>query len=201
MSTLASNPESNNIRSRDLQATAAITLRPWFADHRATVRRALGWFGITEQEDRADLTQDIFFSAYLALRRGERIENPSAWLRECARRYARSFRREARRRRPLIGGHWLDDGKDPEMLTSDRERLHRALANLSEEALAILFDIRVEGVLWAEVAEERRITIDQARYIHQRAVSQIKKVSHDSGRGFKNIGATKSAGASGVGAK
>ncbi len=187
MSILASKSELNNFRAREVQVTAAIALRPWFTDHRVTVRRALAWFGIAGQEDRADLTQDVFFSAYLALGRGERIENPSAWLRECARRYARNFRREVLRRRPHVGGYLLDDGKDPEMLTSDRERLHQALAGLSEEALAILFDIRVKGVLWAEVAGERRITIDQARYIYQRAVSQVKKVSHASGRRFKRL--------------
>ena len=201
MSTLASNSELSNVRSRELQAAAAIALRPWFTDHRRAVRRALAWFGVTGQEDRVDLTQDVFFSAYLALRRGERIENPSAWLRECVQKYARNFRREELRRRPHVGGYLLDDGKDPEMLTSDRERLRQALAGLSEEALAILFDIRVKGVLWADVAGERRITIDQARYIYQRAVSQVKKVSHASGRRFKKMGATRPAGASGVGAE
>ena len=166
-----------------------------------TVKRALAWFGVTEQEDRADLTQDVFFSAYLALGRGERIENPRVWLRECARRYARNFRREKLRRRPHLGGDLLVDGKDPEMLASDRERLHRALDGLSEGAQAIVFDIRVDGVLWAEVAGERRITIDQARYIYQCAVSRMEKVLRAPERAFKAIGATRPAGASGIGAK
>ena len=187
MSTLASNSELNHLRARELQATAAITIRPWITDHRITVRRTLGGFGVTEQEDRADLTQDVFFSAYLALRRGERIANPSAWLRGCARRYVCSCRREARRRRPAIGGYWLDDSQDPEMLTSVRERLRQALASLSEEALAILLDVRVKGVLWAEVAGERRITVDQARYLYKRAVTQMEKVMHASERGLKRL--------------
>ncbi len=57
-----------------------------------------------------------------------------------------------------------------------RERLHRALAGLSAEAQSIIFDVRADGVSWAEVARERGITIDQARYIYQRAVAQMEEV-------------------------
>ncbi|MFS8065451.1 MAG: sigma-70 family RNA polymerase sigma factor [Byssovorax sp.] len=141
-----------------------------------TVRRALAWFGVTDREDRADLTQDVFFSAYLALVRGEQIDNPRAWLRESARKHASNYRHKELRRSPHVGGELLGHVKDPEQIVSDRERLRRAFEGLTEDAQAIVFDIRADGVSWGEVARERAITIDQARYIYQRAVSQMEEV-------------------------
>ncbi len=149
-------------------------VRPWVTVHLVTVRRALAWFGVTEREDRADLAQDVFFSAYVALVRGEKIENPRAWLRECARKYASNHRHKKLRRRLHFGGDLRVDDKDPEKITSDRERLHQALAVLTENAQAILLDIRAKGVSWAEAARKRGITIDQARYIHECAVLDMK---------------------------
>ncbi len=43
-----------------------------------------------------------------------------------------------------------------------------------------MVDIRIEGVSWAEVAQERGLTIDQARYTYQRAISQMEKALLDS---------------------
>jgi RNA polymerase sigma factor (sigma-70 family) len=168
--------EANNLHLRQLQAAAAIKVRPWLKAHTVTVRRALAWFGVKEREARADLTQDVFFSAYLALVHGEQIENPRAWLRECARKHASNYRHREARRRPHIGGDLLVYGKDPEQLTSDRERLNQALAALTEDAKNLLFDIRVKGMSWGETAQERGISIDQARYIYQCAGSQMGKI-------------------------
>ena len=176
MTSFAPSSAVNRLHSHQLQAAAAIMVRPWFTAHLVTVRRALAWFGVTEREDRADLTQDVYFSAYIALVRGEKIENPRAWLRECARRYASNYRHKKLRRRPHFGGDLIDYGKDPEIITSDRERLHQALAVLTEDAQAIVLDIRVEGVSWAEAARERGITIDQARYIYECAVLEMKSL-------------------------
>jgi DNA-directed RNA polymerase specialized sigma24 family protein len=176
MTIYAPDSESSDTRHLMLPRVAATMLRPWFKAHIVTVRRALAWFGVTEQEDRADLTQDVFFSAYLALVRGERIENPRAWLRECARKHASNYRHKERRRSPHIGGDPLVHGKDPEQIVAARERLHRAVAGLSAEAQSLIFDIRADGVSWAEVAHERGITIDQARYIYQRSVAQMEEV-------------------------
>ena len=172
--------EANDLHLRQLQAAAAIKVRPWVKAHTVTVRRALAWFGVKEREDRADLTQDVFFSAYLALVHGEQIENPCAWLRECARKHASNYRHKKRRRSPHIGGDPLVYGKDPEQVTSDCERRNKALATLTEDAKNIVVDIRIEGVSWAEVAQERGLTIDQARYTYQRAISQMEKALLDS---------------------
>lgn len=194
--------EANSLHLRQLQAAAAIKIRSWSKAHTVTVRRALSWFGVTEREDRADLAQDVLFSAYLALVRGEQIENPRAWLRECARRHASNYRHKARRRSPHIEGDPLVHGKDPEQIMSDRERINQALAVLAEGARELVFEIRVDGVSWRQAAQERGITIEQARYIYARAISKIDKALFDSEkRGFRRTAGMRSAAPDGVGTK
>ncbi len=155
---------------------AAALLRQWFIAHLRTVGRALAWFGVTLREDRADLAQDVFFAAYLALLRGEEIDNPRAWLRECARKHASNHRHKELRRsappRELATGV----AQDPERIAAERERLRRAFASLDEDAQGIVFDVRADEVSWGDVARERGITIDQARYLYQRAVTQMEEV-------------------------
>jgi RNA polymerase sigma factor (sigma-70 family) len=155
---------------------AAAVLRQWFTAHLKTVGRALAWFGVTNREDRADLAQEVFFTAYMALLRGEQIENPRAWLRECARKYASNHVHKDRRRQPFTEVSATSDVLDPERITSDRERLRRAFESLDDDARALVFDVRADEVGWSEVARERGITVDQARYLYQRAVTQMEEV-------------------------
>jgi RNA polymerase sigma factor (sigma-70 family) len=160
-------------------ADAAALLRQWFTAHLRTVGRALAWFGVSNRDDRADLIQDVFFAAYLALLREEPIENPRAWLRECARKHASNFRHKELRRRPDVGAAGAAAASavhDPERIAADRERLRRAFASLDEDAQGIVFDVRADEVSWSEVARERGITVAQARYLYQRALTQMEDV-------------------------
>jgi RNA polymerase sigma factor (sigma-70 family) len=164
-------------------AEAADHLRRWFTAHLRTVGRALAWFGVSLREDRAELTQDVFFAAYVALLRGEQIDAPRAWLRECARKHASNHRRKELRRRPSSGpsetagdADHAGNADDPEQIASDRERLRRAFAGLDENAQDLVFDLRADEMSWGDVARERGITVDQARYLYQRAVTQMEEV-------------------------
>ncbi len=80
---------------------AALQLQQWFAEHASTVRSMLRRFGVSEKEDRANLMQDVPLTAYRALLRGDVIENPRAWLIECARKQASNYRRKAQRQTPV----------------------------------------------------------------------------------------------------
>ena len=155
---------------------AATLLRHWFTAHLRTVGRALAWFGVSAREDRADLAQDVFFAAYLALLRGEPIDNPRAWLRECARKHASNHRRKDLRRTRPTGEDTPGYVHDPEQIAGDRERLQRAFASLDEDAQSLVFDVRADETSWREVARERAITVDQARYLYHRAVTQMEDV-------------------------
>jgi DNA-directed RNA polymerase specialized sigma24 family protein len=167
---------SDDTRPGMLPGDAAALLRQWFIAHLRTVGRALAWFGVTLREDRADLAQDVFFAAYLALLRGEDIDNPRAWLRECARKHASNHRHKELRRRAPPRETPTGAAHDPERIAAERERLRRAFASLDEDAQGIVFDVRADEVSWGEVARERGITIDQARYLYQRAVTQMEEV-------------------------
>ena len=175
MSTSVPEVESDNLHLHQLQAAAAIKIRPWVKAHTAIIKHAFKWFGVTEREDRDDLAQNVFLSAYRALVRGEQIDNPRAWLCEHARRHASNYRHKASRRSQYIIGDLLVYGKDSEQTTSDRETLKKALAALTEDARDLLLDIRFEGVSWDEAAKERGITVEQARWICRVAISRLEK--------------------------
>ena len=167
---------SDDTRSGMAPGDAAALLRHWFTAHLRTVGRALAWFGVSIREDRADLAQDVFFAAYTALLRGERIDNPRAWLRECARKHASNHRRKELRRTRPTGEDTPGFVHDPEQIAANRERLQRAFAGLDEDAQGIVFDVRADESSWGEVARERAITVDQARYLYHRAVTQMEAV-------------------------
>jgi DNA-directed RNA polymerase specialized sigma24 family protein len=193
--------ELESIPSRIVQHHAAVTLRLWFKMYLPTVRKALSFYGINQREDRADLSQKVFLSAYLALVRVEHFENPRAWLQECARRHASNHRHKEKRRSAHPDGDRLVNRMDPETLTSDRENLTLALAGLSEDSRALVLAIRDEGESWENVVRERGITIDKARYIYQRAVAHMAKALSDSGRRLEKIGYTRTAKAGGTSSK
>ncbi len=89
--------EATHSYLRQFQLDAANTVRPWLKIHTVTVNRALKWFGVKEREDQAELTQEVFLSAYLTLVRGEQIKSPRVWLWDCAREHASKYRHKAQR--------------------------------------------------------------------------------------------------------
>ena len=179
MTNISPDHDSGNTNPVMAPADAAATLRQWFTAHLRTVGRALAWFGVSSRDDRADLTQDVFFAAYLALLREEPIDNPRAWLRECARKHASNHRHKELRRQPGAGAAAAVTASvvhDPERIAADRERLRRAFGSLDEDAQSLVFDVRADEVSWSDVARERGITVDQARYLYQRALTQMEEV-------------------------
>jgi len=58
------------------RADAAIQLRKWFAEHASAVDSTLRRFGVSDKEDRANLTQEVLLTGFRALVRGDVIENP-----------------------------------------------------------------------------------------------------------------------------
>ena len=154
-------------------AQAAAVIRGWFEEHVSTIERALAWYGVPSVQERADLTQDVLLTGYLALLRGERIETPRAWLRDCARKHASNHRRKATRRALSTGYQVVNAMPSPEEIVEHRELLRRLFELIDENAQEILFDARVEELTWEAIARERGISVDQARYQLRRAVAQI----------------------------
>jgi RNA polymerase sigma-70 factor (ECF subfamily) len=103
-----------------------------------------------DRDDAQELTQETFLRAYRALARGERWDNPRAWLYRVASRLAT----DDHRRRRLV--HWLPLGDEP---PDSRQGLGEATAEklAVQAALAALPPkYRVPLVLY--VYEERPVT-------------------------------------------
>ncbi|MFS8068752.1 MAG: RNA polymerase sigma factor [Byssovorax sp.] len=154
---------------------AALQLRQCFAEHASTVHTTLRRFGVLDKEDRANLTQDVFLAGFRALLRGDVIENPRAWLFECARKYASNYRRKAQRQTPVDDRAIVSAVPTPEQVAEQRELLRRLFNAVDEEDQRIIFDVRVDGLPWSEVARKRGIKVSRAVYLYDRAVARMNK--------------------------
>jgi RNA polymerase sigma factor (sigma-70 family) len=156
-------------------ADAAGLVRGWFLEHVSRIERTLSWYGVRSMEDRADLAQDVLLAGYLALLRGEQIDNPRAWLRECARKHASNYRRKGLRRSVATFAEVVNTMPTPEQIAEHRELLRVLFDGLGEEAQAILLDARLDQLTWEEIARERGISVDRARYLFRRAIAQMEE--------------------------
>jgi RNA polymerase sigma factor (sigma-70 family) len=156
-------------------AGAAALVRAWFAAHSSTIERALAWYGVRSVEDRADLTQEVLMAGYVALLRGEIIDSPRAWLRECARKYASNYRHKALRRMLAGAEEVVNAMPTPEQIVEHRELLRRLFDCIDDEAQGIIFDLRIDNLSWEEIARERQISVDQARYLFRCALAQMEE--------------------------
>jgi RNA polymerase sigma factor (sigma-70 family) len=156
-------------------ADAAGLVRGWFLEHVSRIERTLSWYGVRSVDDRADLAQNVLLAGYLALLRGERIDNPRAWLRECARKHASNYRRKGLRRSVATFAEVINTMPTPEQIVEHRELLRHLFDGLDEEAQAILLDARLDQLTWEEIARERGISVDRARYLFRHALAQMEE--------------------------
>jgi RNA polymerase sigma factor (sigma-70 family) len=179
MTIFSPDPVARDTRQIMTPAEAAAVVRGWFEEHVSTIERALAWYGVHSVQERADLTQDVLLTGYLALLRGERIETPRAWLRDCARKHASNHRRKATRRALSTGYQVVNTVPTPEQIVEHRELLRRLFELLDDDAQGILFDARVDEMSWDEIARERGISVDQARHQLRRAIAQMEAALED----------------------
>jgi hypothetical protein len=59
--------------------------------------------------------------------------------------------------------------------------LRRLFDCVEDEAQRIIFDVRIEHLTWDEIARERGISVDQARYLFQRALAQLDEALEKDG--------------------
>jgi DNA-directed RNA polymerase specialized sigma24 family protein len=160
-------------------AEADRLVRQWFDEYGYIVQRTLKSCGIWVKADQEEIALDVFLTAFLALQRDVVIENPGAWLRECARKHASSSRQKQRRRALLretevfIHGV-VNDVLTPEQIVGDREMVGIAFDSLPESLQEIVLALRLDGSSWEEIAREKGITINQAKYLYDVAVEKME---------------------------
>lgn len=156
-------------------AEAAPLIRRWLAEYGRSVEITLARSGVSTASDRADFKQEVFITAFLALIHEGQIDHPRAWLNECARKMASNYRRKAERRALPAGGKEIATlMTSPEQTAEDREALRIVFDCLDEESREIVFAVRGDGLTWAEIASERGITVDHARYVYTMAVTEME---------------------------
>lgn len=155
-------------------AEAASLVRRWFDEHGRSVEMTLARYGVPTSADRADLKQEVFTTAFLALLRAEDIGKPRAWLNECGRKKASNYRRKESRRAPFASGEAVSTMASPARIAEDREALLLAFECLDEESQSIVLAVRADGLSWQAVADERGMTLDRAKYLYALAVTQME---------------------------
>lgn len=172
------------------QRDAEARFRSLFDAHHRSVARALAYYGVSAA-DQPDLVQEVFLSVYSALQRGKHPSHDSpapvwrAWLRQFARRHAANYRRSARDETELLEVASSAAAPDPERVAARRELLALLLGELEDEPREIFLDARAEGLSWEEIARERGLSIDQARYLHRKAIERMEEImkSWEKGKG------------------
>lgn len=155
-------------------ADAAPVVRRWLDEHGRAVEMTLARSGVPTAADRADLRQEVFITAFLALLRGDEIDKPRAWLNECARKKASNYRRKESLRAPPASGEVVSTMASPAQTAEDREALCLAFECLDQESQEIVLAVRADGLSWDDVARERGITVDRAKYLYTLAVTQME---------------------------
>ena len=126
-----------------------------------------------------ELTQETFVRAYRALRKGQRWDNPRAWLYRVASRLATDYyrRRQLLQWLPLRDMDGRQGGKrELETATAERLAVRAALEQLSPKYRVPLVLYVYQGCTVAEVAETLELSVSAVKMRLSRAREQFRLV-------------------------
>lgn len=150
-----------------------------YEDHRSDVYYYLLTLGLRPSEAQ-DAVQDAFMRLYIALRNGEDILNPRAWVFRVGHNLAVNVVTRRKESGPVDERHPMDS-PNPEQWTAEKirnEKLAEALEGLSPQQRHCLH-LRAEGLRYREIAEVLGVTTSTVNEFVRRAVSKLKKVLHE----------------------
>jgi RNA polymerase sigma-70 factor (ECF subfamily) len=154
-----------------------------FVEARDDVYRYLLTLGLHPPQAQ-DATQEVFLRLYVALKKGEAIQNTRAWVFRVAHNFGLNVR--ARQDSGLPFEPELEcclpaPGKDPEQALIERERMARlqnAIAGLSEQQKSCLF-LRAEGLRYQEIAQVIGVGTSTVGEFLRRAITRLRRASRD----------------------
>ena len=159
-------------------------VRRAYEEHRDVIWRYLKSLGV-EAEEAQDLTQDVFVRLYIAVRRGEKIATPRAWLFTVAsnaaldRYRARARRTEAATEeaaRLLLEHHRATARPDTNLLESERASGFRAAMQLLSPQQRACVHLRAEGLRYREIAEVLGVSVPAVSEFLRRAIRRLRSV-------------------------
>ena len=154
-----------------------------FEESRDDVYRYLLTLGLYPPQAQ-EAAQEVFLRLYAVMRKGVEIENPRAWIFRVAHNYGLKVRARQDAHPaydPQIYGELVSQQPDVESALIERERMvrfHRAVEGLSEQQKRCLF-LRLEGLRYADIAEALGISDSAVGEFLRRAVSRLRKASHE----------------------
>ncbi|TNF35434.1 MAG: sigma-70 family RNA polymerase sigma factor [Deltaproteobacteria bacterium] len=119
-----------------------------------------------------DLAQEVFVTYFDHHRRGERPDNPAAWLYRTATNRALNALRDGRRRRALLDHERRAAAASP--THDERLDVHRVLAEVPEELAAVAVYYYVDGMDQQEIGE----LLDLHRRTVSRRLDDFRAAAH-----------------------
>ena len=124
--------------------------------------------------------QEVFLRLYATLKKGERIQNPRAWIFRVAHNLGLKIRARQNFQAPFdadLESRLADVATDPEQSLLEREqvlRFHRAIEELSNQQRQCLF-LRLEGLRYPEIGSVLGISPSAVGEFLRRAIARLKK--------------------------
>jgi RNA polymerase sigma-70 factor (ECF subfamily) len=171
------------LRSQGKKVTVRDLVTQAFAEWHLDVYRYVLSLGV-DPAGAQEVAQEAFLRLFVALDKGDAIDNRKAWLFRVAHNFAHNLRtRESRT------GPWTDkldemlvDSKDnPEQAVLEREklaRLHREVGRLSEQQRNCL-RLRSQGFRYREIAEIIGVRTSTVSEFLKRAIERLGKARHE----------------------
>ena len=154
-----------------------------FEDARDDVYRYLLTLGLHPPRAQ-EAVQEVFLRLYATLRKGEKLENPRAWVFRVAHNLGLKIRTRQNSEEPLDPGwgeQYAGQAGNPESELLERERMtrfHSAVEGLSEQQRRCLF-LRMEGLRYPEIGSALGISASAVGEFLRRAMQRLKKAGHE----------------------
>ena len=181
MSAFSIGEELVGILRTDSGATALqVQVTQLFEESREDVYRYLLTLGLTPPRAQ-EAAQEVFLRLYVALKKGEDIENPRGWIFRVAHNWGLKVRARHAAEGPFdpqLELHLASPAATPESELLQRERMerfHHAVEGLSEQQKRCLF-LRMEGLRYPEIAAALGISASAVGEFLRRAVARLRKV-------------------------
>ena len=124
--------------------------------------------------------QEVFLRLYATLKKGEKIQNPRAWIFKVAHNHGLKVRGRQNFQAPFdadLESQIAGAEMNPEESLLEREqalRFHRAIQGLSEQQRHCLF-LRLEGLRYPEIGSALGIGASTVGEFLRRAISRLRK--------------------------
>ncbi len=153
-----------------------------FETARDDVFRYLLTLGLAPPEAQ-EATQEVFLRLFLALRKGDAIQNTRAWVFRVAHNLGLDWRAKERAQRlePHIELLMRDTrpGADANLIEREKmNRLREAWKTLSAQQRECLY-LRGEGLKYREIGEALGISISSVREFLTRAITKLRRAAYE----------------------